>query len=130
MREAMVGDGIRAGGANWAGDDRNRSRNAGVAGLHRRRVAQTVCRELGEVAQFVHAQLVIVSAEEYDMVDVVVGDELQEGISLGPIAANPRFAPVVTAANRADLVDRRRDGHDLPGLAVLLSREQRNLQPG
>jgi hypothetical protein len=73
----------------------------------------------------------IVGGEEDDMLDMVVGNEFKQASALRSIATNPGFrsVPWKHRSKRPDLIDRRGNGHKLPGHAIFLSIEQGALEP-
>ena len=146
----MIQKQVRAGGTERATNDREAIRHLHIGGLGSRRAS-------GRVEHFVDAVLVVVRRHEDDVLDAIVGDELEQRIALSTVAAHVGLATIgvhrsvgaVVAVSlhrrsghtgeggcagsgwdRADLIDRVGKTDKLPGGASLLGGEELRLHPG
>src|SRR5438874_2991790 len=120
--EAVVGDRVRASGADWTGQNLEAAGDPGDAG----RVAG-----VSQVSQLIDAHRMVIGGEKNYVIDVVVGDELEQLIAFGPVTAIPMFGNSESLGQviKRNLVDRAGDGNKLPGDALCLGVQQTLFEP-
>src|SRR5579883_923811 len=111
----MVTNSIRTTCTNWTDKNRHSTRNycrsCGIIGI-------------GQISQLVDSDLMIISSDEDYMINVMVGDKLENLVPLSPVTTDPRFTTITPY-----LINGRRDGHNFPGYSSFLRLQKGLLKP-